>query len=85
MLFHEATVWQERNEHNLLRDFSDEVPGYLHNGAMARALEELDLKIGPQHLAENLLRCYQLLTDRGWVGKEELPLVEAWVSDWGKG
>lgn len=81
MLFHEATVWQERNEHNLLRDFSDEVPGYLHNAAMAHALEELDLKSGQEHLSENLFRCYQTLTERGWVGKEELPLVEAWIQD----
>jgi len=65
----------------LVRDFSDEVPGYLHNAAMAHALEELDLKSGQEHLSENLFRCYQTLTERGWVGKEELPLVEAWIQD----
>ena len=31
ILFHEPTVEQDRNEHALLKDFSDEVPGYLHN------------------------------------------------------
>ena len=27
VLFDEPTVWQERNEHDLMRDFRDEVPG----------------------------------------------------------
>src|SRR5204863_4881711 len=27
VLFHNSTVWQERNEHSLLKDFEDEVPG----------------------------------------------------------
>ncbi len=31
ILFHNSTVWQERNEHSLLKDFEDEVPGYLNN------------------------------------------------------
>ena len=28
VLFHAPTVSQERNEHDLMRDFADEVPGY---------------------------------------------------------
>ena len=60
----------ERNEHNLLRDFSDEVPGYLHNAAMAHALEELDLKSGKNTFSENLFRCYQTLTERAGSEKK---------------
>ena len=33
VLFHAATVYQERNEHDLLRDFRDEIEGYLHNSS----------------------------------------------------
>jgi hypothetical protein len=28
ILFHGATVRQERNDHDLMRDFADEIPGY---------------------------------------------------------
>jgi hypothetical protein len=31
VVFHASTVYQERNAHRLLRDFEDEVPGYLLN------------------------------------------------------
>jgi STELLO glycosyltransferases len=81
ILFHSADVWQERNEHNLLKDFADEVPGYLNNFRMCKMLEELDLKTGNQHLTENLLRCYKLLVESGWVGKEEMAIVEAWCGE----
>ena len=81
VLFHEATVWQERNEHNLMRDFADEVPGYLHNRAIAAALERLSLKSGREHLGENLRLCYSALIELGVVGSEELALLDAWLAD----
>ncbi len=81
ILFHSADVWQERNAHSLLKDFADEVPGYLNNFRMCTLLDELDLKSGVQHLSENLSRCYQLMIENGWVGKEEMEMVEAWCSE----
>ena len=41
ILFHEPTVWQERNDHSLMRDFKDEVPGYLHNRRIGEVLDRL--------------------------------------------
>ena len=41
VLFHEATVWQDRNQHDFMRDFQDEIPGYLHNRRIAEALDEI--------------------------------------------
>jgi hypothetical protein len=81
ILFHESTVWQERNEHNLLKDFEDEIPGYLNNAKICRMLESLDLNSGVENISENLIRCYKMLTENNFVGKEEMPLVEAWVKD----
>ena len=46
ILFHDATVWQERNEHDLLADFRDEVPGYLMNGMIVERLSGLRLRVG---------------------------------------
>lgn len=81
VLFHEPTVWQDRNEHNLMRDFADEVPGYLHNRAIAEALNALQLKAGAEHLGENLRTCYRALVSNGWVGEGELELLDAWLAD----
>jgi hypothetical protein len=82
LLFHDATVWQERNEHSLMKDFEDEVPGYINNRAIAESLEELNLKSGADALAENLLTCYEVLSVKGWVGRDELPLLQAWLDDY---
>jgi hypothetical protein len=81
VLFHEPTVWQERNEHNLMRDFRDEVPGYLHNAAICEALAGLKLAPGSERLGENLLACYERLVEMSLVGREELPLLAAWLED----
>ena len=81
ILFHEATVWQERNEHSLMRDFADEVPGYLHNRDIGAMLQSLPLRPGLAHVGDNLRRCYAGLIELGVVGREELPLVDAWLSD----
>ncbi len=81
ILFHSADVWQERNEHDLLKDFEDEVPGYLNNSRICKTLEELDLKSGTENICENLIRCYQLMDENGWVGKEEMKLVDAWCGE----
>ena len=81
ILFHEPNVWQERNDHSLMRDFADEVPGYLNNRAICEALAALDLEPGVEAIATNLRRCYELMIERGWVGAGELDLVDAWLAD----
>jgi hypothetical protein len=81
ILFHEANVWQERNDHSLMRDFADEVPGYLNNRAMCAKLNALDLKPGADQMGENLRICYGALVEAGWVGEQELPLLDAWLED----
>lgn len=81
ILFHEATVRQERNEHNLMRDFADEVPGYLHNRRIGELLAALSLRPGAAALPENLRLCYGALIGLGIVGREELALLDAWLAD----
>jgi hypothetical protein len=81
ILFQGPTVRQERNKHDLMRDFRDEVPGYLNNEAICRALAELQLLSGVENLFENLLKCYDKLADMHLVSKDELPLVKAWIQD----
>lgn len=81
VLYHEPTVWQERNEHNLMRDFRDEVPGYLNNERIGQALGGLSIKPGLDHLGDNLRACYEELVRMELVGDEELGLIEAWLTD----
>jgi hypothetical protein len=81
VLFHEPTVWQERNEHNLMRDFQDEIPGYLLNAKIGQILDALDLRRGKEHIPDNLLTCYRALIELGAVAAAELPLLDAWLQD----
>ena len=79
--FHAPEVAQERNPHNLLRDFQDEVPGYLRNARIGDILTGLRLKPGPKAVPENLLRCYAALVRQNIFPGEELPLLKAWLRD----
>jgi Protein of unknown function, DUF288. len=79
--FHYPTVYQERNEHNLLGDFADEVSGYLNNAKIAAALDALDLAQGADHLEENMKLCYLELIRMGLVHSDEITLLDAWFAD----
>ncbi|MFO0874954.1 MAG: STELLO glycosyltransferase family protein, partial [Phycisphaerales bacterium] len=81
VVFHEPDVVQLRNMHNLVRDFADEVPGYLRNGELVRVLEDLRLESAAEMIGANLLRCYEALTANGFFTDAELPLVRAWLDD----
>lgn len=79
LVFRAADVIQQRNVHNLMRDFSDEVPGYLQNDKIVSILTNLSLKSGAAAVGENLLRCYEALTADGIFPDKETPLVKAWI------
>jgi len=81
LLFHASTVIQERNEHDLMRDFADEIPGYLNNGKIREALESLSLKKGIEHIPENMRLCYDRLVVMGLIGDREPELLNAWLED----
>lgn len=81
LVFHAPEVVQERNPHDLMRDFSDEIPGYLRNRELVRQLECLSLKPGPSHVAQNLETCYRALVAKDFFPAEELGLVSAWLED----
>lgn len=84
VLFHNATVWQERNAHNLMKDFADEIIGYQHNKAICERLQALALKPGVEHIGANMVACYQEFIAIGLVDEQEMPLLEAWNADMAK-
>ena len=81
VVFHAAEVLQERNVHNLMRDFNDEIPGYRRNTEMVTILQNLSLRPGPEHCFDNLRKCYEALVAAEFFPAAELDLVEAWISD----
>jgi hypothetical protein len=81
VLFHGPTVSQERNDHDLMRDFQDEIAGYLHNARIARELERLTLEPGLAAMAANLRMCYDALVRLSILDARELGLLDAWLSD----
>ena len=81
VLFHEPNGRQERNQHDLLRNFADEVPGYLQNAAICEQLGALELAPGADSIGENLRASYQELISMNIIPPRELDLLEAWIAD----
>ena len=76
VVFHSATVRQDRNDHSLMKDFEDEIPGYLHNKAICTALSALDIK--SYSLPDAQMACYQEMVSHGWLPQKELLLLDKW-------
>ncbi|MDQ1600739.1 MAG: hypothetical protein QOD68_2213 [Actinomycetota bacterium] len=77
--FLEATVFQERNEHDFTRDFESEVPCYLQ---VRQAVEAATAACDPgRDVEQNLVAVYRSLLDEGIVEKDELDLLDAWLGD----
>lgn len=80
ILFHEPTAVQQRNYHNLIHDFRDEISGYLNNSEICSEFERLDLVPGIDKIGENLRLCYQKLVEKNLVHLNEMKLLDAWIS-----
>lgn len=77
--FHSPIVRQDRNEHDLLRDFVDENELYLQSEFLIADLLELNLK--NLSTSQQLILCYEALEKRGVVQKSELKIIEGWNSN----
>ena len=85
LAFHGPESFQQRNVHNLLRDFQEEIPGYLNNNRIISILEQVQLSGSTETVADNLHRCYEALISAGIIPVEEMPLLEAWLVDFHAG
>lgn len=79
--YHGRGVYQERNEHDLHRDFMQEVIGYERNDEIFSSLLKLELSPDAAKAGDNLRACYQALREIGIVDDAELELVDAWLRD----
>ena len=72
VLFHNSTVKQKRNVHNLMRDFAEEVPGYKNNYSIMNNLIKLKLKSGIKNIKHNMILCYRELIRMNIIDKKEM-------------
>ena len=83
--FHSPSeVFQDRNEHDLLKDFELEVDGYLKNDLIVDVLSGLELKQGEDFVCDNLFKCYQALVEENILPYHELTSLEQWITDYKK-
>lgn len=76
--FSKSTVFQERNVHDLINDFKDEVECYLNIKPIVYILDRLDLESEPM---EAIKKVYRVLQKKGFVKKVELSILDAWIQD----
>ncbi|HON91250.1 MAG TPA: STELLO glycosyltransferase family protein [Sedimentisphaerales bacterium] len=81
VVFHAAEVYQERNPHDLMKDFEAEIPGYRGNQAFVDVLADTSLKPGVGNALDNLVHCYERLIEAGFFPDKEMELVRAWAQD----
>ncbi|WP_133273825.1 STELLO glycosyltransferase family protein [Hymenobacter radiodurans] len=77
--FTKATVIQERNPHDYVKDFESEIPCYLHpNRVIATVQSALDPNAS---VGDNLYKAYVALEKEGIVLPNELELLSLWLTD----
>jgi len=81
ILFQSPTVFQDRNKHDLMKDFESEIPVYLESQKIINLLVGIKFKKGPKKYIDNLLLCYKKLIKNKIFIKEELFYLKAWISD----
>ena len=81
ILFHNSTVWQQRNDHDLMHDFQLEMTGYVNNKRIYDFFIELDLKEGIGNISINMVQCYEKLVAMDLVDNAEIDLLKLWIND----
>ena len=79
--YNSPIVFQDRNFHNLIKDFVDEIPGYINNSEIVDILEETTIKGGKANFAHDLTLLYSRLVENGFLQELELELLNAWLLD----
>lgn len=77
--FCRATVYQERNSHDLMKDFKDEIECYLNVQPIVGLLDGIH---GSGDPGKDLLELYARLAQAGFVKGQEVEIVRAWLADY---
>ena len=79
LAFGPATVRQDRNPHDYLVDFADEIPMYLHTEAAFEATAAIARTQRP--LGDSMRAAYEALAAKSIVEPREQALLDAWLAD----
>jgi hypothetical protein len=78
--FSPATVLQVRNQHNLIKDFQDEIPGYLDNKKICEILTDASSSWkGNMTIKSKVLSSWAALNDEKYVINEEMDILNLWM------
>ena len=72
ILFFGTSMHQERNYHNLINDFEEEVPMYLNNKNIYNLLSKIRFKKGIRNYMKNLQLAYKFLIKNNFISKLEI-------------
>ncbi len=79
--FHSPTVEQIRNQHDLMKDFADEVVGYLDNRKIADTLTKASAVIPPgSSLSQIALGLWESLEAIGIIPAKEMVIIRQWFT-----
>ncbi len=78
LAFGNASVYQKRNQHDLMKDFQDELEVYTKASGVINVLDQLPLS---GDACRDLKAMYQALHEHNVVNEHELNAVDAWITD----
>jgi hypothetical protein len=77
--FTPPTAIQERNVHNYMQDFEEEIDLYLKSHLLLQLLN--DWKAPGKNILDNMKDLYSYLIQNNFFEKQEEPLISAWIDD----
>ena len=81
LTFLRSTVVQNRNIHDLMDDFKQEITVYENTIKLCNILKKLKLSKEYNDILINLFECYKKLVNQKILDKKELPLLKKWLKD----
>lgn len=75
------TVYQDRNKHDLMRDFRDEIDGYLGYQRFVDTLMNVRILGTPNAILEDLFLLYEELVKKQLIHSSELAVLKSWNKD----
>ena len=81
VLFYGTNIFQERNIHNLIGDFNQEIPMYMNSKKIFQTIEKINLKKGIKYFNYNLIKIYKVLIKIKIFEENEISYLKAWLKD----
>jgi hypothetical protein len=81
LCFSSSTVRQVRNDHNLIKDFNEEIVGYTSNENIVNVLDTLQSSWTHEtDLLTKIWDSWKILYDHKFIVTDEMELVEEWLN-----